>query len=62
MHAAPKRNLQGDNARTWLAGAAALLGGAEVTTLCIWDVEQRRANKIRIRAAELARQPRQKIH
>lgn len=35
---------------------------ALITTLCIWDVEQRRTNKIRIRAAELARQPRQQIH
>ena len=31
------------------------LSEALITTLCIWDVERRRTNKIRIRAAELAR-------
>lgn len=34
------------------------LSEALITTLCIWDVKRRRTNKIRVRAAELARPPR----
>ena len=56
-----KEDLQGGNARAgWQAPLH--LSEALITTLCIWDVERRRTNKIRIRAAELARPPRQKTH
>lgn len=53
-----------DNASKAVGSATASEGllGAVITTLCIWTWSGRRTNKIRIRAAELGRQPRQKIH